>query len=218
MSVRFNQFGHRLPVTHVLVEPNVVFSQKDDRILIGIRKKKHVKKTENAFIRGAGFAPRFKKEVKIPSLQKESQPQPQIKIGDKIPVTIFEPHDEVKVTGVTRGRGFTGSVKRWGFAGGPKTHGQSDRHRAPGSIGQTTTPGRVFKGKKMAGHMGVAKLTVTHLEVIQIDPQNNMLVIKGPLPGPKNGLLIIEKTGKVKTSVPQTPPVSKEEAAKKEEQ
>lgn len=130
---------------------------------------------------------------------------------------VLEPQDEVKVTGITRGRGFAGGVKRWGFAGGPKTHGQSNRHRAPGSIGQTTTPGRVFKGKKMAGHMGAAKLTITGKEVVEIDPKNNLLVLKGPVPGAKNNLLLIQKTGKVKSYQPPPPPASTQQEEDKVE-
>lgn len=148
--------------------------------------------------------------------------------GRRVPVTlikvepnavgansIFTPGDEVKVTGWTKGKGFTGVVKRWGFAGGPKTHGQSDRHRAPGSIGQTTTPGRVYRGKRMAGHMGNVRHTVTGLEVIETNPAKNLLVVKGSVPGAANGYLTIEKTGQVKTYTP--PPEEKPEEEKSPE-
>lgn len=143
--------------------------------------------------------------------------------GRRVPVTlikveaagplnsIFAPGDEVKVTGTTKGKGFTGVVKRWGFAGGPATHGQSDRHRAPGSIGQTTTPGRVYKGKRMAGHAGNVKKTIRGLEVVETDPAQNILVIAGSVPGARNGPVTVEKTGKAKT---YTPP---EEKPKEEE-
>ncbi|MBI2327250.1 50S ribosomal protein L3 [Candidatus Curtissbacteria bacterium] len=201
MSARFDRFGRRLPVTEIYAEPNIVVVQKDGRILIGAGQKKRARKTENAFVQAAGFAPRLVKEVKVD--------QQEIKPGTKVDVSIFGPGDEVKITGVTKGKGFTGVVKRWGFAGGPKTHGQSDRHRAPGSIGQTTTPGRVYKGKKMAGHMGVAKLTITGLEVIEVDAKSNLLIVKGSVPGARNGYLVIEKTGKVKGYTP--PPEPKEE-------
>jgi len=117
-----------------------------------------------------------------------------VNIGDKIDVSLFETGDLVDVTGVSKGKGFAGVVKRHGFAGGPKTHGQSDRHRAPGSIGATTTPGRVFKGQRMAGRMGYKQVTVRHLEVFQTDPSRNLLMIKGAVPGATNGLLLIRKS------------------------
>ena len=121
-----------------------------------------------------------------------------IKLGDKVDVGVFKAGDLVDVTGVSKGKGFAGVVKRHGFAGGPKTHGQSDRHRAPGSIGATTTPGRVFKGTRMAGHMGHEKVTVRHLEVYQADVDKNILMIKGAVPGAANGLVIIRKSGERK--------------------
>lgn len=110
--------------------------------------------------------------------------------------------DLVKVSGVSKGKGFTGVVKRWGFKGGPKTHGQSDRQRAPGSIGQTTTPGRVYKGKKMAGHKGNVKVTISGLTVMAYQNDAKMLWIKGIVPGPKKGKLKIKKYGTNKKFVP----------------
>lgn len=103
--------------------------------------------------------------------------------------------DKVKVTGTSKGKGFAGVVKRWKFAGGPRTHGQSDRERAPGSIGQTTTPGRVYKGKKMAGRMGGQRVTIKGLKVIEVKPEEKLLVVKGLVPGNKGGLLVISKYG-----------------------
>jgi large subunit ribosomal protein L3 len=117
-----------------------------------------------------------------------------IQAGQKVDVSLFKAGDAVDVTGVSRGKGFAGTVKRHHFAGGPKTHGQSDRHRAPGSIGSTTTPGRVLKGMRMAGHMGNKRATVCNLEVYQADPARNLLLIKGAVPGMKNGLLLIRKS------------------------
>lgn len=101
--------------------------------------------------------------------------------------------DKVKVTGVSRGKGFAGVVKRWKFAGGPRTHGQSDRERAPGSIGQTTTPGRVYKGKKMAGRLGGKKVTIKGLKVVEVKPEEKLLVIKGLVPGGKNSKVVVTK-------------------------
>ena len=218
MSVRFDQLGRRFPVTVVQVDPNVVILKKDGQIMLGLGQKKKAKKTENAFISALGFAPKYKREIKIAQAEitgseKIKTTSDVVKTGDKITLSIFEPGDQVKVCGITRGKGFAGTVKRWGFAGGSKTHGQSDRHRAPGSIGQTTTPGRVYKGKKMAGHMGHAKLTITGLEVIEVDSAASQLIVKGSVPGVKNGFLIIEKTGKVKGYRP--PPKEEEEPKEK---
>lgn len=118
-----------------------------------------------------------------------------VKRGDKVDVGFLANGDLVHVTGLSKGRGFAGVVKRHHFAGGPKTHGQSDRHRAPGSIGATTSPGRVLKGKRMAGHMGNKGAMTRNLEVIQVDPERNLLLVKGAVPGANGGLLIIEKAG-----------------------
>jgi large subunit ribosomal protein L3 len=117
-----------------------------------------------------------------------------VKYGDKVDVSFLKHGDLVNVTGFSKGRGFAGVVKRHHFAGGPKTHGQTDRHRAPGSIGSTTFPGRVLKGKRMAGHMGNRRVTVRNLEVIEADPERNLLLVKGAVPGANGALLIIEKT------------------------
>ena len=117
-----------------------------------------------------------------------------IEAGQKIDVSLFKAGDLVNVTGVSKGKGFAGTVKRHHFAGGPKTHGQSDRHRAPGSIGSTTTPGRVLKGMRMAGHMGNQRVTVCNLEVFEADPARNLLLLKGSVPGTRNSLLLIRKS------------------------
>jgi large subunit ribosomal protein L3 len=114
-----------------------------------------------------------------------------VKVGDKLDVSLFKPGDKITVTGISKGRGFAGGVKRYHFHGGPKTHGQSDRNRAPGSIGSTTTPGRVYKGTRMAGHMGDDRVTVRNMEVLKADVEKNLLLVKGPVPGAKNGLLLI---------------------------
>ena len=118
-----------------------------------------------------------------------------VKRGEKVDVSFLKARDLVNVGGLSKGKGFAGVVKRYHFAGGPKTHGQSDRHRAPGSIGATTFPGRVFKGKRMAGHMGDRKTTVRCLEVVKADPNRNLLLLKGAVPGANGGVLIIEKVG-----------------------
>lgn len=138
------------------------------------------------------YAPRYLREVKIQSPITDHQSP---NVGDVIKVTdVLVPGDVVKVTGVSKGKGFQGGVRRWGFHGGPRTHGQSDRERAPGSIGQTTTPGRVMKGKKMAGRMGGEQKTVWNLVVLDATP-DGVVKLSGPVPGPIRGLLQIEKVG-----------------------
>ena len=114
-------------------------------------------------------------------------------VGQTITADFFEVGDLVDVTGTSKGKGFAGVVKRHGFAGGPKTHGQSDRWRAPGSIGATTTPGRVFKGQRMAGRMGHDRVTVQNLRVVRVDAERNLLLVEGSVPGPNEGLLLVRR-------------------------
>ncbi len=118
----------------------------------------------------------------------------ELEVGQELDVSQFEPGDLVDATGFSKGRGFAGGVKRYNFRGGPKTHGQSDRHRAPGSIGAGSTPGRVLKGLKMAGHMGDRKVTVRNLEVVRTEPERNLMFVRGAVPGARNGLLVIKKS------------------------
>jgi large subunit ribosomal protein L3 len=120
----------------------------------------------------------------------------QHKVGQRIGAELFREGDHVDVTGISKGRGFAGSVKRHGFHGGPKTHGQSDRHRAPGAIGAGNTPGRVFKGMRMAGHMGAEKVTVRNLEVIESNPARGILIVAGAVPGARDGLVRIRYSSK----------------------
>jgi large subunit ribosomal protein L3 len=118
--------------------------------------------------------------------------------GGKVTVDVFEVGEYVDVTGTTKGKGFAGVVKRHGFSGGPKTHGQSDRLRAPGSIGACTTPGRVFKGMRMAGRMGGERVTIQGLKVELVDPERNLLAVRGAVPGAKNGLVLIRQARKTR--------------------
>ncbi len=132
---------------------------------------------------------RFLRELRMDDVSGYSE-------GQRITVEIFEPGEMVDVTGISKGRGFQGGVKRHGFRGGPKTHGQSDRQRAPGAIGSGTTPGRVYKGSRMAGHMGNVRVTVQNLRVVQVYPDQNLIAVRGAVPGPKNGLVIIREARK----------------------
>jgi large subunit ribosomal protein L3 len=121
-----------------------------------------------------------------------------LKLGDTVDVSQFKPGDKVDVIGTSKGKGFAGVVKRHHFKGGPKTHGQSDRQRAPGAIGSTTTPGHVWKGLKMAGHLGDEQVTALNLEVHGTDSARNLLLIEGAVPGAKNSLVMIRKSNKGK--------------------
>ena len=118
-------------------------------------------------------------------------------VGETITSSLFAKGERVDVIGTSKGKGFAGVMKRHGFSGGPRTHGQSDRSRAPGSIGPGTTPGRVLKGTRMAGRMGNDRITLKALEVIQADPERNLLVIKGSIPGPNGGLVMIRKSAAI---------------------
>ena len=117
-------------------------------------------------------------------------------VGDKVTVDVFAVGERVDVIGTSKGKGFAGTVKRYHFAGGPKTHGQSDRHRAPGSRGAGTTPGRVYKGARSAGHMGNDRVTVQALKVVLVDAERNILGVKGAVPGGKGGLVMIKEARK----------------------
>lgn len=199
---KFAEGGKRLPVTLIEAGPcpvlQVKTKEKDGywaiQLGFGEKKLKRTTKSILGHIRGAKQekAPRFLREIKI--MNQESGIMNQVKIGDIFKVgNIFKEGDRIAVTGTSKGKGFAGVVKRWGFHGGPRTHGQSDRERAPGSIGSTTTPGRVYKGKKMAGKMGHARVTVKGLEVFGVEPEKNLLLIKGLVPGAAGTLVMIKK-------------------------
>ncbi len=121
---------------------------------------------------------------------------PEVQVGDKVTVEVFQVGERVDVVGTSKGKGFQGGVKRYGFGGGPKTHGQSDRWRAPGSRGAGSTPGRVFKGARGPGHMGNVRVTAQGLKVVLVDPERNLLAVRGSVPGPKGGLVIIKEARK----------------------
>ncbi len=121
---------------------------------------------------------------------------PNVSEGDKLTAEIFEVGDHVDVVGTSKGKGFAGAMKRYSFKGGPKTHGQSDRQRSPGSRGAGTTPGRVFKGSRGPGHMGNKRITSQNLKIILVDNERNLLAVRGAVPGPKGGFVLIKETRK----------------------
>jgi large subunit ribosomal protein L3 len=127
---------------------------------------------------------------------REFRSKESVNVGDKLTVDAFTVGEKVDVIGTSKGKGFAGGVKRHHFAGGKKTHGQSDRHRAPGSRSSGTTPGRVYKGSRGAGHMGTDKVTVQALKIVMIDAERNLLGIKGAVPGAKGGLVLIKEARK----------------------
>jgi len=207
MTTRFGVGGKRLPITQIKAEPSVVVYKRAGKVAIGYGKAKKPKKPQTNLITTVGFVPKIIKEVKATNIDS-------IKDGDQVTVSSFQKQDLVKVTGTTKGHGFAGGIKRWGFHGGPKTHGQSDRHRAAGSIGQGTTPGRVYKGKHMAGHYGATVQTTTNIEIFAVDIENNIIEVIGAIPGHKDGYVVIEKTGKAKAYI--APPEEKKEDEEEE--
>jgi large subunit ribosomal protein L3 len=194
MTQFFRDNGSAEGVTVVEAGPCVVVQLKTEATdgynaaQLGFGKAKKLTSAEKGHLKDLGDF-RYLRESRLDDISG-------IKVGDSIDVSLFQPGDRVDITGITKGKGYAGVVKRHGFHGGPKTHGQSDRHRAPGSIGSTTTPGRVLKGRRMAGRMGNDKFTARNLEVIQADKEKNILIIRGSVPGGKNGLLIIGKSVK----------------------
>ena len=195
MTQVFDDSGVVHPVTVVETGPCVVTQlrtmEKDgyEAVQLGFGISKRLNRPEQGHRRGSGYMSRTLREVKADNLADHT-------VGEVINADTFSNGEIVDITGTSKGRGFQGGVKRHGFAGGPKTHGQSDRHRAPGSIGSSATPGRVFKGLRMAGHMGHETVTVQNLQVIRVDPDRNLLFIKGSVPGPRNGELIIRRAVK----------------------
>lgn len=200
----FAEDGKRIAVTLIKAGPCFVTQIKDKdkdgyrAIQLGFdeAKKSNTPKPLRGIYEKAGLkkTPRFLVEVRAEQTANDSNGE--LELGQEITVDqVFQVGDKVKISGTSKGKGFTGVVKRWGFRGGPRTHGQSDRERAPGSIGQTTTPGRVFKGKKMAGRAGGNRVTLQGLQVVDIDEKKNLLVVSGLVPGSKGGLLEIYKNG-----------------------
>jgi large subunit ribosomal protein L3 len=187
--------GFRIPVTKVTLGPCTVIQVKNEKkdgywavqLGFGTKKTKNTSKQLQGHYKKANTNPRYIKEVRLTS-------EPKYNVGDVITVSdIFKAGDVISVTAVNKGKGFAGGVRRFNFRGGPKTHGQSDRHRAPGSIGQTTTPGRVYKGKRMAGRMGGVQITTKNLHVLEVNSESNELLISSPIPGRTGIFLTVDK-------------------------
>ncbi|MCE8030813.1 50S ribosomal protein L3 [Halomonas daqingensis] len=199
MTRVFTEDGASVPVTVIEVEPNRVTSvrtvESDGyaaiQVTTGSRKAKHLTKAQAGQYAKAGIeAGRSLMEFRL----NEGEEAPEV--GGELTVSLFEAGQKVDVTGTSKGKGFQGAVKRWNFRTQDATHGNSLSHRAPGSIGMCQTPGRVFKGKKMAGQMGNVRCTVQSLEVVRVDAERNLLLIKGAVPGATGSDVIVRSAVK----------------------
>jgi len=192
MTQLFLESGECVPATAIQAGPCVVTQvktlEKDgyEAVQLGFGESKRLTKAQKGHIGDKGS---------FPMLHEFRAPAGAAELGDRIDVGILSPGDVLKVTGRSKGRGFAGGVKRYHFRGGPKTHGQSDRHRAPGSVGAGTFTGRVLKWKKMAGHMGSETVTQLNLKVVSVDVERNLLLVRGAVPGANGGVVFIEKVG-----------------------
>ncbi len=199
MSQVFDDSGLAHPVTVLEVGPCVVTQIKTpDRdgysaLQLGFGLDKRLNRPERGHRQASGFMSRKLREVGVDDAS-------QYEVGQVVKADTFAEGDLVDVVGTSKGRGFQGGVKRHGFRGGPKTHGQSDRLRAPGSIGSSATPGRVFKGMRMAGRMGNDRVTVQNLKVLRVDTQRNLLLVQGSVPGANDGLVIVQRAIKSRPS------------------
>jgi len=196
MSQIFKDNGKAETVTAIEAGPCTVTQVKTgdkeryDAVQLGFSETKRLNSPQRGHLKELGQF-KYLREFRVDDTEG-------IQVGDKVDVSLFEIGDLVDITGISKSKGFAGVVKRHHFAGGPKTHGQSDRHRHAGSIGATTSPGRVFKGMRMAGRMGGERVTAHHLEVFKADSDRNLLLVKGAVPGSRNGLLLIRKSKKGK--------------------
>jgi len=191
MTQMFSDDGMAIPVTVVEAGPCYVTQLRTtetdgyEAVQLGFEQAKKLNSPERGHLKGLPPL-RILREFKAEDLA-------DLEVGQKIDASLFEVGELVDVVGTSKGKGFAGVVKRHHFKGGPRTHGQSDRHRAPGSIGSTTTPGRILKGRRMAGHMGAERVTVKNLVVVRVEPERNLLLLRGAVPGPTTGLLMIRK-------------------------
>ncbi|MCR6652650.1 MAG: 50S ribosomal protein L3 [Cellvibrionaceae bacterium] len=202
MTRIFTDSGISVPVTVVEVEPNRITQVKNVetdgysavQVTVGSRRASRViKPAKGHFEKAQAEAGRG-----IWELRNDSQES--FEVGGQLTVEAFEAGQKVDVTGTSKGKGFAGVIKRWNFAAQDATHGNSLSHRAPGSIGQNQSPGRVFKGKKMAGHMGDERVTVQNLEIVKVDAQRNLLLIKGAVPGAPGGDVIVRPAVKIRNN------------------
>jgi len=190
----FDAQGLRVALTQIKIEPaTVAKAVGSDKIMVTVGWKKHVTRPLLGLLKNFPdkITPRYFRELNTKTQENNDKT---FDAGTKIAVSdIFVSGDKIKVTGKIKGKGFQGVMRRHGFHGAPKTHGTSTVQRHPGSIGAGTTPGRIYKGKRMGGHMGMTTVTIKGLEVFEVRPEENMLVVKGLVPGGKGTLLKITK-------------------------
>ena len=192
MTQLFESDGKAVPVTVIETSPNIVVQVKTkdndgyEAIQVGFGDRKRVNSPQKGHMKNLGQF-RYLRELKVDNAG-------EWEAGKTVTVDIFQPGDLVDVSGASKGRGFAGVMKRHNFHGGPKTHGQSDRARAPGSIGAGTSPGRVIKGKKMAGHMGTNQVTVKSLKVVRSDAAKGILIVRGAVPGNEGALVKVRRS------------------------
>lgn len=195
MTQIFDEQGLARPVTVIEAGPCVVTQIRDSgkdgyaAVQLGFGIAKKLNKPEAGHVRASGHQVKTLREFKADDYAA-------IEVGQVYKADTFAVGDVIDVTGTSKGRGFQGGMKRHGFSGGPATHGQSDRARAPGSIGSSATPGRVFKGMKMAGHMGNERVTVQNLTVLRVDAERNLVLVEGSVPGPNNGTVLLKRAVK----------------------
>ncbi len=202
MTRVFTDDGESIPVTVIEAQPNRITQVKTPesdgysalQVAAGSRKASRVSKPE------AGHFASAKVEAGdlLMELRLEDGAAVEFEVGNELKVDLFEAGQKVDVIGTTIGKGFAGAIKRWNFSMQDATHGNSVSHRAPGSIGQNQTPGRVFKGKKMSGHMGNVRRTVQNLEVVRVDAERNLLLVKGAVPGHRGGSVFVRPAIKTK--------------------
>ncbi len=217
MTRIYDAHGNIVPVTVLQAGPcpitQVITPEKGGyaaiQVAFGEVREKSVNKPAAGIFKKANAAPaKWLRELRTDKAAT-------FQVGQTIKVDSFSAGDYVDVTGISKGKGFAGAMKRHNFSGGPSTHGQSDRARAPGSSGSNTYPGRVYKGKRMPGHLGAEKVTVQHLEVVQVLPERDLILIKGAVPGAVKCLLTIQETVKrVKKRVLHAPEHGKKEKKK----
>ncbi|MFM8454960.1 MAG: 50S ribosomal protein L3 [Gammaproteobacteria bacterium] len=207
MTRVFTENGESIPVTVVEVIPNRVVQLKSPntdgysavQVTTGKANLSKLKKPVAGHYAKAGVEP----GSGLWEFRLTEQELGEIQLAQEITVSVFSAGQKVDVTGITKGRGFAGTIKRWNFSGQRNSHGNSLSHRVPGSIGQNQTPGRVFKGKKMSGHLGCDTNTIQNLEVVKVDPERNLVLIKGAIPGAPGGNLMIRPAVKAKTKKEQ---------------
>ena len=202
MTRVFHENGESIPVSVIKVDPNIVSQIKNEETdgYSAVQLSSDDRKEKNVLKPNKGHFSKNKINTKnnIHEFRVTSDSLAEIEIGKEFSVNNFEEGQFVDVSGISKGKGFAGTVKRWNFATQDATHGNSLAHRKPGSIGQCQTPGRVWKGKKMAGHMGNVKKTVQNLKVVKIDEENSLLLVQGAIPGFNGSSVIIKPAVKAK--------------------